>query len=80
MSLFAQRRDGGGDLVAPAAGERLLREEHVVADVERGEVVADHVEHRRHGGLAHDGQPFGLALASSARPCLRASSAPTGFR
>ena len=64
-----------------ALDQRALGEEHVVAHVERGEIVADHVHHHGDGLGAHERQPFGFRLmAVSLAPYSAASSPPTGLR
>ena len=55
---------------AVALLQRALGEEHVVVDVERREVLADHVHHGVDGGLAHERQPFGFGLVEQARAML----------
>ncbi len=44
-------------LIGLAFEQRALREEHLVRDAERGQIVADQVHHHRHGLGAHFWQP-----------------------
>ena len=59
LSVRAQRFDGGADLVAPL-DQRALGKEHVVLDVQRGEIIADHRHHHGDGFDADEWQPPSL--------------------
>ena len=62
VALGAQELDGIGDLVDVTGDQRALGEEHVVLDVEGGEIAADHFHHHGDRLVAHARKPFGLRL------------------
>ena len=60
VALGAEIVDGLGDAVVAGFDQRPLGEEHIVLDVERGEIALDHRHHHRDRLGAHGRQPFGF--------------------
>ncbi len=59
---LAQIVDRGRHLVAVAGLQRALGEEHLVGDVEGGEIIPDHLHHHGDGLGPHQRQPLRLGL------------------
>jgi hypothetical protein len=80
VALRPQEIDGLGNPVVAGLDQRTFREEHILLDVERGEIALDHFHHHGDCPGAHSWQPLRFAHAKKLVAMLGCEHLPHGLQ